>query len=142
MRNRRVDTIPTLLVELLVALTVLERISFLGAIHIPPVSDLGETIAKQCGVKMFVDTGTFRCDASKGCSRHYGRVLTVEGSAETYETTKAACKSFTNSEFNHGDSGEFLKRFVPTLTEPALSWLDAHAGGGNFGDKDVCPLLA
>lgn len=132
----------TLLVEILVALAVLERTSFLGAIHIPPVSDLGETIAKQCGVKTFVDTGTFRGDAAKWGSPHFARVVTVEAIPETYESTKAACKGFTNIEFNLGDSGEFLKRFVPTLTEPALFWLDAHAGGGNFGDKDVCPLLA
>jgi len=69
-------------------------------------------------------------------------VVTVEAVHETFAAAREACRDLANVEFHHGDSAEFLPKLVPTLTEPCLFWLDAHAGGGRFGDRDVCPLMA
>ena len=47
-----------------------------------------------------------------------------------------------NVEFVLGNSAVELGRICSRLAEPALFWLDAHAGAGFFGADDNCPLLA
>lgn len=114
----------------------------MGFICGPPLDGLCESIARDCGVTTFVETGTHRGNTARWAAGRFARVVTVEAVHETFAATREACRDLANVEFHHGDSAAFLPALVPTLTEPCLFWLDAHAGGGNFGDRDVCPLLA
>lgn len=114
----------------------------MGVICGPPLDQLCETIARDCGVTTFIETGTYQGHAVRWAATRFARVVTVEAVHETFVATREACRGLTNVEFHHGDSAAFLATLVPTLTAPCLFWLDAHAGGGHFGDRDVCPLMA
>lgn len=114
----------------------------MGFICGPPLDGLCESIARDCGVTTFVETGTHLGNTARWAAGRFARVVTVEAVHETFAAAREACRDLANVEFHHGDSAAFLPALVPTLTEPCLFWLDAHAGGGNFGDRDVCPLLA
>lgn len=113
----------------------------MGKIHVPPKGELVATIVRDHRVRTFIETGTAKGEASRWGASLFEKVITVEALPNTYEATRAASEGYPNIEFHLGDSGEFLRKLAPTLTEPCLFWLDAHAGGGRFGDKDVCPLL-
>ena len=114
----------------------------MGAIHIPPLNKFVETIARQCGVKTFIETGTYRGDAARWAAAIYPQVITVEARPDYYNAVREKSRSFSNIDFLLGDSGQVLEQLAPTLVEPCLFWIDAHAGGGNFGNEDVCPLMA
>lgn len=95
------------------------------------------------GLRTLVETGTYlgyMVDAQK---RHFDRVISIELSPELYARAVDRFKRWSHIEIRQGDSGEVLKQVVPTLTSPALFWLDAHYSAGITArsDKDT-PILA
>jgi len=114
----------------------------MGAIHIPPLSRFGEIVSKKFGVTTFVETGTFRGDAASWAAGVFRKVITIEARPDYYDDVKQRkSRNFPNIEFLLGDSGRLLAELAPRFTEPCMFWLDAHAGGGNFGNEDICPLM-
>lgn len=124
------------------SIAINEERCLVGAIQIPPLSHVVEMIAKQFGVDTFVETGTFRGDASRWAASHFAHVITMEVNPQFFEESKKTLGTLSNVRQYLGDSGTVLKSLAPQLTRPCLFWLDAHAGGGNFADQDNCPLLA
>jgi len=105
-------------------------------------SDLVVSLIRATRIRAFVETGTYRGDGTAWAARHFDRVVTIELRADFYA---AAVQRFANCpsvQCLHGDSTDLLPALVSALDEPAIFWLDAHAGGGHFGPADRCPLLA
>lgn len=113
----------------------------MGSIHLSPLSDLARDLARSGGIRDFVETGTFVGYALPWASRTFERVWTVELSPQFLAQAKAANPGLANVAYHLGDSASELPKIVHQLKGPALFWLDAHAGAGNFADHDICPLV-
>lgn len=113
----------------------------MGRIYNPPLAELALALARQSALTTFVETGTYQGAATRWAAAHFEQVWTVEISPEYQAQAKAALAGATNVNFVLGDSASALREVCAQLQAPALFWLDAHAGGGNFGSHDHCPLL-
>jgi hypothetical protein len=105
-------------------------------------TDLVLLLRDQAHLETFVETGTYLGDTASWASRHFSRIVTIEQSPALYEAAGIRFAGNAQVECMLGDSREGLARIVPTLSEPALFWLDAHWSGGiTSGEGDQCPLL-
>jgi hypothetical protein len=69
-------------------------------------------------------------------------VKTIERMEEYHHQARRRHGAIDTIEFVLGDSANELDRIMSSLAQPALLWLDAHAGAGFFGDDEICPLMA
>ena len=113
----------------------------MGSIHEPPLSKLALSLAKQSGLRYFVETGTYLGYSLPWASTHFQRVFTIEVRDDFHTIACRQCGHLTNVEFLLGNSASKLKEVCNQLDDAALFWLDAHAGAGYFGETDCCPLL-
>jgi hypothetical protein len=113
----------------------------MGAIHTPPLSLLAERLIAVCGLREFVETGTFHGFVLPWAAAHFARVRTIEVRPDFRDEAQRRNANLSNVEFLLGDSALLLREVCDTLPGPALFWLDAHAGAGFFGNEDRCPLI-
>ncbi len=114
---------------------------------LPPPHRVKQTVLKQLarqhGLTVFVETGTFdgdMVDALKGC---FSRIYSIELSPRLHERAKMWFRSRSHIRLLQGDSATILSSLVETLTVPALFWLDAHYSAGNTARGEVdTPILA
>jgi hypothetical protein len=112
----------------------------LGNLHAAPLANLVRAIRTTYGVEHFVETGTYLGLGVQFAASIFPSVTTIEISPEYHAGARQRLKDLP-ARFVLGDSRAELPRIVAELPGPALFWLDGHAGGGHFGDKDDCPLL-
>lgn len=95
--------------------------------------------AKQYGLKVLVETGTYYGDMVEALKNSFERVYSIELSPMLYAYAKKRFRRDSHVELFCGDSGQELEKLVPTLKQPALFWLDAHysAGVTARADKDT-----
>ena len=113
----------------------------MGTLATGPLSQLAIALAKQFGIRHFVETGTFRGQTTRWAAGCFERVTTLEMNEQFYLEACASLSPLGNVEVMKGDSAETLQHVVSALDGPALFWLDAHSGGGFFAAEDYCPLL-
>jgi hypothetical protein len=113
----------------------------MGTLTSGPLSKLADALSKQFGIRHFVETGTFRGDTTRWAAARFERVTTIEMNERFYREGCASLAHLTNVSVLQGDSASALASITVSLDSPALFWLDAHSGGGNFGPDDYCPLL-
>lgn len=116
----------------------------MGAYHFSLDPALASLFAEHCGLRNFVETGTFRGDTLASLLGTFRQLYSVELSPELAGDAR---RRFAGEERVHlfcGDAAECL-RDVRTALEgaPALYWLDAHwcVADGTAGEKSQCPLL-
>src|SRR5687767_2471368 len=102
----------------------------MGIIRLGPPAEFISQIAKQYGIKNFVETGTYYGKTAVWASSIFEQVLTVEFSKEIHESNLETYKEHKGISFLFGDSRRFLKEIVPSLTSSAIFWLDSHWSGG------------
>lgn len=113
----------------------------MGTIYLSPLADLAHNLIRAGQLRDFVETGTFVGYAIPWASRTFERVWTVELNPQFLAQAKEANRGLANVTYLEGDSTSELPKIVAKLNGPALFWLDAHAGAGNFADHDICPLV-
>jgi len=92
--------------------------------------------AKQQGLRVFVETGTYRGEMLKAQAEHFDKLISIELNHDLYQAARAKLAAFPKIHLIQGDSGVKLGEGIRDLNEPALFWLDAHysagitAGGG------------
>jgi hypothetical protein len=94
--------------------------------------------AKDFDIKVFVETGTFRCTTLRNVEQFFQKVYSIELKQKFYED---ACREFSNKShitLIKGDSCEELPKLIPAINQKALFWLDAHWSMGDTarGNKD------
>ena len=96
--------------------------------------------AQEHGLRVLIETGTFRGDTVMALRRDFDRIVSVELSPELHARAVQTRRQ-RNAELLLGDSGEVLPGVLATLHQPALFWLDAHYSGGvtALGDR-VSPI--
>jgi len=98
---------------------------------------------KKYNCKTLVETGTFRGDMMEAQKRNFDMLYSVELSVEFWENAKERFKTDSNIHLIQGDSGVVLPKLVPTLTQPAVFWLDGHYCGGVTALSAIeCPIYA
>lgn len=97
--------------------------------------------AQEHGLRVLIETGTFRGDTVMALRRDFDRIVSVELSPELHAKAVRQTRHQHNAELLLGDSGEVLPGVLATLHQPALFWLDAHYSGGvtALGDR-VSPI--
>jgi SAM-dependent methyltransferase len=114
----------------------------MGIVRMGPPEELVVLIRNQLGIFTFVETGTFSGNTAFWASNEFKQVITVERSEMIFNQTHQTYGHVKNIEFICGDSTHELNRLIPTLTQPAIFWLDSHwSGGDTFGKDEECPLL-
>jgi hypothetical protein len=100
-----------------------------------------------CGVRTFVETGTYHGETTRAVAPHFVRVHTIEGVAERWQAVRRDMPR--NVQCILGNSGEVLGEVLAGISEPALIFLDAHwiHAGQPVGldpyqqPLPLCPLL-
>ena len=100
------------------------------------------SIARQYGLSILVETGTYTGKTVAAIEHAFDRVYTIEVDAALYEAARKRFAQSQKIEVIHGDSGIALGELMGRIDRPALFWLDAHYSWGftGRGQKDV-PVL-
>ncbi|MFO0860302.1 MAG: hypothetical protein U0570_07085 [Phycisphaerales bacterium] len=113
----------------------------MGALNAEPLKSLAQLAAKKYGVTDFIETGTHEGTSAAFAASIFPRVTTIEIS-DVYRQTAIARHGKLGIRFLLGDSRTVLPPVVKELEKSAFFWLDGHAGGGNYGTHEDCPVLA
>jgi hypothetical protein len=101
---------------------------------VPPPHKVKQLIireyARRHGIRVFVETGTFRGEMLDAVGDLFHRMYSIELSTELYAKAREKFRGRRDIELIQGDSGEELGKILPALREPALFWLDSHYSGG------------
>lgn len=91
------------------------------------------------GLKILVETGTFKGDMVAAMKDAFDKVYSVELAETFYRGAVERFRSDSNVRILQGDSGKVFGDLVPELSEPTLFWLDGHYSAGETarGDKDT-----
>lgn len=121
--------------------------SLLGALRPSPVSPAEKraalrSLAERYGLKILVETGTYRGDMVEAMKQDFDRVYSIELSSVLFQAARRRFQNDGNVEILHGDSADLLHGVLSMLDQPALFWLDAHYSGGETarGARDT-PVL-
>lgn len=113
----------------------------MGPLTQEPFSSFVKHLAQEEGYADFVETGTYLGETTLWASDLFSRVYTVEIQEKFQSEAKLNCAGHDNIKFFLGRTEERIPDILKELNGPAIFWLDAHAGGGWYADKDDCPLL-
>ena len=97
---------------------------------------------QQYGCTTLVETGTYFGDMVHAQLPYFQKIYSIELQPVLHYRTKRRFKNEKKVVLLQGDSGKVLFKLVPTISEPALYWLDGHYSMGITakGDKE-CPIL-
>lgn len=98
--------------------------------------------ARKYGLRVLVETGTYRGDTIQALRNDFARIYSIELSPALFAQAQDRFRSAPNVELIHGDSGEKLADLMRRLDQPALFWLDGHYSAGITakGDK-ITPIF-
>ncbi len=113
----------------------------MGTLAHGPLSAFVEGLAKHEGYPAFIETGTYVGETALWASQIFPHVFSIEKNPEFLKQAHAACAGRDNIRLFLGESAGRLPEILAEANGPAIFWLDAHAGGGWFADKDECPLV-
>lgn len=80
-------------------------------------------------LQTFIETGTYKGDMVEKMRNNFGKIYSIELDSELYRQAKKRFAGESYIRIIHGDSALELKKILLETEEPALFWLDAHAGG-------------
>lgn len=99
-------------------------------------------IGHEHGLKVFVETGTFRGEMIQAQREHFQKLISIELSEALYQACRARFAGDLKVQLHQGDSGLKLGEVAGGLDQPALFWLDAHySKGDTAGAGTVAPIM-
>jgi hypothetical protein len=102
---------------------------------------LAEFVARELGIRTFVETGTYLGRTAKWAKRHFEHVVTIEAARALYDRVQPRLAA-GGIDARFGSSENVLPEVVARLSGPALFWLDGHwSGGATFGEASQCPIM-
>lgn len=93
--------------------------------------------AKRFGLRLFVETGTFKGDTVESMRPHFDRIYSIELADKFYDLAVKRFSGVRKIELFHGDSGKLMPDVVAKLDGPTLFWLDGHYSGGNTAKGEL-----
>jgi hypothetical protein len=107
-----------------------------------PKRALLRALAKQYGLRVLVETGTYMGETAWALRRDLERIETIELEPTLARLARIRFKTVPNVHVHEGDSASVLPRILETLTEPAIFWLDAHPSTDRTAQGAPIPLQA
>ncbi len=113
---------------------------------IPPPHIVKEEIIKnyalQFGVKIFIETGTFKGDMIEAVKNSFDKIVSIELDADLYKKAKERFSKHDHIFILHGNSAHVMPDVLQNITNPCLFWLDGHYSGSVTakGEKET-PIL-
>jgi len=99
-------------------------------------------LQKKTGIKVFVETGTFRGDMTVAQHKYFEKLFTIELGYDLYLKAQKRFEAFPNIKGLFGNSSEVMHKIIDEINEPAIFWLDGHYSGGITAKGDlVCPIF-
>jgi hypothetical protein len=93
--------------------------------------------------RTFIETGTFTGEMVAAMRPHFDRIISIELSAEIYETVRPRFAGDPHVGLIRGDSAIELPKVLARLDHPALFWLDGHfMGAGTARAQENSPVRA
>lgn len=89
--------------------------------------------ARRHGVRILVETGTFRGEMLFACRNHFDALYSVELDPELAAAAQAHFARYKHIQVLQGDSAVKLHEILKELKHRALFWLDAHYCGPAAG---------
>lgn len=115
----------------------------MGAVHFSIDVDLTALLARELGIKVFVETGTLRGDTVSAVKDLFDEIHTCELSSQLHAAAAQKFAGYRHIECHLGSSPNVLKEIVPVVGDrPAVFWLDAHwCAAEHVAEAPVqCPL--
>ena len=113
----------------------------MGIVKMGPPAEVLDKI-RELGVKVFIETGTYKAQTSVWASKRFDIVYSVEASKKLYNEAVEKYGNIRNIKFMRGISKESLREIINEIDTQAVFWLDAHwSGGETFGSDEECPLI-
>ncbi|MEK7568570.1 MAG: hypothetical protein AAB497_00455 [Patescibacteria group bacterium] len=108
---------------------------------VPPPDLIKQKIVRRFGkknkLKTFIETGTAGGLMINAVKNIFSKIVSIELDNFLFENAKNNFANYKNVTLIHGDSGEKLIEILPTISEPALFWLDAHYSGEGTAKGEV-----
>jgi hypothetical protein len=99
-------------------------------------------IARQCGIRVFVETGTYLGTMVNAVKTDFDSIWSLELDARLAARASKRFERYDHILVVVGDSAETLGALVRQLERPAIFWLDAHYSGGVTASRgDEGPIL-
>ncbi len=95
-----------------------------------PVHDLIRSIAREKGIKVFFETGTYLGNTVFGVKDAFDEVYSVELSRDLAALARERFSGDRHVHIINSDSAAALGDFLRRLDRPAIFWLDAHYSAG------------
>jgi hypothetical protein len=96
--------------------------------------------AREHGLRVFVETGTYMGETAWALRRDFDRIETIELEPTLARLAGIRFGRTRNVRVHQGDSAMVLPRILATLDEPALFWLDAHPSTDRTARSGAIPL--
>lgn len=99
--------------------------------------------ARDFGLSIFVETGTYLGDMVAATMNQFRRVVTIELDPELHSRAVNRFSDEARVSVLRGDSAKVLGEILEGIDEPCLFWLDAHYSDGVTARGEVeTPILA
>lgn len=115
----------------------------MGIYTMGPHREAALELARLAGIKIFVETGTYKGKTTRWAAEHFEIVHTIEAAEPFYKRYSKELEQLGNVVTHFGDSRTTLGRVENMIgNQPALFWLDGHwSGGVTAGEQEECPLI-
>jgi len=108
---------------------------------IPPPHIYKQKIVSEHGKKykinILYESGTFKGDMVYGMKNRFQKIISVELSDYYFKQAKKRFKKNKHINIIKGDSEQEIKKFLKSLKEPSVFWLDGHYSFGNTAKSKV-----
>lgn len=113
----------------------------MGSLQTKSLSSVIDSLRRTHEIDNFVETGTYLGATTRWASERFRTVHTIDINSDFLTAAKVTLADCQNIYFHIGDSRGALPEIVGALEGATVFWLDAHKGGGFFGEGDDCPIL-
>jgi len=108
--------------------------------HDVPKRRLLRETAREHGLRVLVETGTYMGETVWALRKDFDRIETVELEPTLARLAGIRFGRTRNVRVHQGDSATVLPRILASLDEPALFWLDAHPSTDRTAHSGPIPL--
>ena len=98
-------------------------------------------VRREFRLDFFVETGTAAGHTTELAAIYFDVVFTCEIDSNLLAVAQKRLEQYHNIRFYNMSSPEFIRKIKPSVSQPALWWLDAHWCGGKVKPAKECPLL-
>ncbi|MET0390735.1 MAG: class I SAM-dependent methyltransferase [Polyangiales bacterium] len=93
--------------------------------------------AQRFGLKVLVETGTYRGEMIRAALPHFEHVYSIELHPQLHAQAQRRFRNAPHVKLLHGNSADVLPQVLRELDQPALFWLDGHFSGPDTARANV-----